>query len=210
MLFTVYQTIICAQATFNCSSHREPEDQPRFILLNIYHLITIIGLFLNIICVCVFFFTPRMNSRFLIALKLYSINSLLVSLSDTLFMIVYSVVNKISWIYNGLFYSRSLIHVSYFIYFHLPIWTILYTFGSCLDIYIVYGRIQTLCPKVKLFAKTSIYKVSILIMLLSIIINVPPNLGRQTNQHIFYFITNQSLTLFNYSNSIIAFIKISN
>jgi len=47
-----------------------------------------------------------------------------------------------------------------------------------MDIYIIYGRIQVLYPKLKLFAKTSISRISLGILAFCFIINIPINLSR--------------------------------
>ncbi len=53
-----------------------------------------------------------------------------------------------------------------------------YSHKGTLDLFIVYTRIQMLCPRLKFLSKTSIYLVSFLIFIFSVAINVPINLSR--------------------------------
>ncbi len=48
-----------------------------------------------------------------------------------------------------------------------------------MDIFILYGRIQMLSSKLELFSKVSVYKIAIIIVIFSMIVNIPINLGRQ-------------------------------
>lgn len=48
-----------------------------------------------------------------------------------------------------------------------------------MDIFIVYDRLQMFCPKLKNFAKTSIYLIALIMIVICFTINIPINLSRQ-------------------------------
>ncbi len=201
MLFPDFYILTCSNGTDKCVSRIASENSIN-IFLGFFAAIAILGLFFNSICVYVFYFTPSMNSRFITSLKIYSINSLLISLSDFINSLFFLICNRIIWVYNDTLYFTMPEHIFYYTYIYIPIWTILYTIGSSLDIFIVYGRIQVLCPKLKFLGKICAYKISVLIIVLSILINLPPNLGRQLDKLTLNLEKNQTLFLSKYGNTL--------
>ena len=87
-----------------------------------------------IFSVYVFFKTPKMNSRFLLSLKIYSINSFLLNLNDVIILILYFACNNIIWEFNYNAYMSNTSFVFYYMYIYLPIWRIIYTLGGFINI----------------------------------------------------------------------------
>ena len=95
-----------------------------------------------------------MNAKFLKLLKYFTINSLFVNLLDSTLPIFFFSVNEFVYILK---YSNDektqQVYISYYwVYyrvFYTSIWSFFYTFGTSLDIFIVYERIQLYLPKLK-------------------------------------------------------------
>jgi hypothetical protein len=162
----------------------------------------------------------RLKSRFLQNLKLYSTNSLLLILNDLISCIAYIALNTSVWQFNSLSFFDNSTFTFYYFYIYSPIWNVLYTFGGLffsdfysillsfnlilfifkgiMDMLIVYTRIQILYPRLKFLAKVSVYKISAVILLICVVINIPINLGKQVVKERFNLGSNTTLVLETY------------
>ena len=107
----------------------------------------------------------------------------------------------------------------FYTYVYCSIWSVLYTIGSMIDIYIVYGRIKFLKPSFTLFKKVpvilllknfwitfnilliliiQIWVVIILMVIASILINIPMNFARAVQKFSWKIDGNSSIVLYNY------------
>ena len=112
----------------------------------------------------------------------------------------------------------------FYTYVYCSIWSVLYTIGSMIDIYIVYGRIKFLKPSFTLFKKVpvilllknlfeknllinfniwliliiQIWVVIILMVIASILINIPMNFARAVQEFSWKIDGNSSMVLYNY------------
>lgn len=66
-------------------------------------------------------------------------------------------------------YSNEIPLISYFLKY--------YSLG-CMDIFVLLNRIQMINPKLKMFKKSPIFKVTLLVMLCCILVNIPINAAR--------------------------------
>ena len=75
------------------------------------------------------FYNVPMKSRFLQSLMIYSINSFLLNLNDTIVFILYFVLNKAEWYFESIRFVAPPF-MTYFVYVYSPLWTVLYAFGG--------------------------------------------------------------------------------
>jgi len=140
-----------------------------------------------------------MDTRFLKSLKIYSINSLMLHTNDVIALIAYFSVNNKIWMINSTQYTTSYSFIFYYTYILLPLWTILYSFGSgSMDIFILYGRIQMLVPRLKFLSKVSLYKVAVFLAFFSCVINLPINMSRQAFKSELKIDSNSTTVLYSY------------
>jgi hypothetical protein len=137
-----------------------------------------------------------MNQRFLVCLKFYSINSLMVNLNDMITCLFYFIKIENIYRFNGLDFYENSSFVFYYTNFYLTIWSIVYTFGGFMDIYIIYGRIQIFYPKLTFLKETSISMFSFIILIFCILINIPINMSRQMTILPFSIYQNKTTILF--------------
>lgn len=169
-------------------------------------LISIIGIFNNIICIIIFKYSNTNNTegkKFFLFLYYYTINSLMINLNDLINYSIYLLTNAQSEIYrkieNNSLYLKTQVFIIYFSYFYQNIWAIIYTFGTFMDTFIVYERIQLYNPKWKFLSKTSAGKISLFVFLFSLVLNVPVNLSRNVIQNEFFTSTNKSVLAYSYA-----------
>jgi len=67
-----------------------------------------------------------------------------------------------------------------------------------MDMLIVYTRIQMLYPRLTFLAKVSVYKISAVILLICVVVNMPINLGKQVVKERFNLGSNTTLVLETY------------
>jgi len=83
----------------------------------------------------VFTKSTTMKSRFLLALKAYSINSFFFNLNDVLIFVLYFSMNSTTWRLGLTDYYANSTFTFVYVYCILTIWTIVYTFGGILFFY---------------------------------------------------------------------------
>lgn len=146
-------------------------------------VITLTGSLLNALSLFIFIFSNNMDTKFLRLLKCYIVNSLVVTVNHfvlftLLAFITSSPLTNRNIYYNGKMMSNSLQFTQYYSYIFLPVWTISYSYGSLLDITIVYERILMYLPKLKFMRNVQIYVYLLVFLLLSCVINLPANFSR--------------------------------
>jgi len=67
-----------------------------------------------------------------------------------------------------------------------------------MDIFILYGRIQMLVPRLKFLSKVSVYKVAMMLAVFSCVINLPINLSRQAFKSELKIDSNATTVLYSY------------
>jgi len=123
------------------------------------------------------------------------------------------------WMINSTQYTTSYSFIFYYTYILLPLWTILYSFGNgdflfckknvkkikffslhsgSMDIFILYGRIQMLVPRLKFLSKVSLYKVAVFLAFFSCVINLPINMSRQAFKSELKIDSNSTTVLYSY------------
>jgi len=70
-----------------------------------------------------------------------------------------------------------------------------------MDIFISYGRIQMLYPKLKLMAKTSVYKISTFLLVLCCFVNIPTIISRQNIKVEFRIDSNTTTVLYTFGKN---------
>jgi len=65
-----------------------------------------------------------------------------------------------------------------------------------MDIYISYGRIQMLYPKLKFMAKASVYKIAALLLFFCCLVNIPTVISRQNFKVEFKIDSNATTSLY--------------
>ena len=96
----------------------------------------------------------KFYSRCIHSIVFWSISTILLYLLGFFFR------NKQIFIVDGMdwFDIEDFDFVFYYTYIYIVIWSVLYTFGSLLDIQIVYSRIQMFYVKLKFLRNQSVYK----------------------------------------------------
>ncbi len=64
-----------------------------------------------------------------------------------------------------------------------------------IDIFSLYSRLQIFCPKLSFLAKHSVYKISVIMLIISFVMNIPINMSRQTIAKSFKINSNETLIL---------------
>lgn len=175
----------------NCTERQNSTDcqvtrqtlLPELFLSYTFILITLTGSLLNALSLFIFIFSNNMDTKFLRLLKCYIVNSLVVTVNHfvlftLLAFITSSPLTNRNIYYNRTIMSNSLQFTQYYSYIFLPVWTLSYTYGSLLDITIVYERILMYSPKIKFMRNVQIYFYLLVFLLLSCVINLPANLSR--------------------------------
>jgi hypothetical protein len=143
------------------------------------------GTILNSISLFIFAnYSRSMSTKFLTYLRYSVLNSLIVTGHHlAFFTLTLLLVENIDSVGSNS-YTSSLNYNLNFIYLYvwLPLWTVTYTFGSLLDILILYERILLYLPKIQFLRKVNLHAYLAVILALSILINVPANLSRDLKE----------------------------
>ena len=161
--------------------------------------ISFIGFLLNSICVAIFCCEKNLKSNFFQFLKYYSINSILIHLNDLAMCASFS-VNQYNYIYESNIYITSYAYTIYYSHIYLVVWSVCYSFSGILDIFIVYERLQLYNSKLKFLLNTSACKISLFVFLISIFINIPINISRQSTDKMLS-INSSTLMLYKYDSN---------
>ena len=151
------------------------------ILYYLIVIISLIGLLLNSLSLFIFIFSNNMNTKFLLYLKFFLINSFTVTINYLVAFAMY--VSAISNNKNQKLISHFLSvnnyeYIFYYSYVFLPLWTISYTCGNILDIMIVYERILMYLPQVKFMRNLKPRLTFIVTVVLACLINLPACFSR--------------------------------
>jgi len=98
-----------------------------------------------------------MNSRFLQTIKISSFNSLIVNMIDLCFLIAYFSLNTELFVNKFYHYLKNNSSIFVFTYFNLPVWAIVYTFGSM--ILLLYFN----CTNILSYLEEKFYQILIII-----------------------------------------------
>ena len=161
--------------------------------------ISFIGFLLNSICVAIFCSWKNLKSNFFQFLKYYSINSMLIHLNDLIMCASFS-INQYNYIYESNIYVTSYAYTIYYSHIYLVVWSVCYSFSGILDMFIIYERLQLYNSKFKFLLNTSACKISLFVLLISIFINIPINISRQSTQKMFS-INSSNLMLYKYDST---------
>lgn len=173
---SLFQTINCTNSS--CSTISETYINSTSILVGILLIISFIGIVFNSISVYIFFISKSMKTRFFQYLKIFSIHSLLTNLNDFLFYILFIALNQTIYMSGDALLYTSETFIRYHTYFYLLAWSYIYTFGGIISIFIVYERLQMYNPGLKFMSKLSPLVISIIVIMVSILINLPVNISR--------------------------------
>lgn len=142
-------------------------------------LMSLVGVFLNPLCFYVLYSTNTNNNKFLHLLKYYCLNSFMINLNDLIHNILFILLNtETNYVVENFTDENNKYYESYdFIYYktkvYFPVWIVLYTLASFLDICIAYQRLQIYIPKLTLLERKSPRLIMFLCVLSAILINLP-------------------------------------
>ena len=133
-------------------------------------LVSLIGIVLNVISVSILSLR-KFKDKFNKYLLIFSINSALLNFNDFLMFFSSLLFNSYNLNYS---YSKGVYMIFYYV-----LWSVLYSIGGFLDIFIIYERIQLINPKLSLLLKEKASRISIAVFFFCLIINIPINLSRR-------------------------------
>lgn len=143
--------------------------------------IPLTGSLLNGLCLYIFFCNSRsMNTKFLIYYRFSLAISFFVTLNYLLFFLAAAFVvgRDPDQRFEKNYFIRSYDFMAYCVYAFIPITSSAYTFGSLLDIVIIYERILLYVPTIKFLRNIKVYFHLIVILVITLIVNLVPNLSR--------------------------------
>ena len=154
-------------------------------------IVASLGCLFNALSLFIFIFSNNMETKFLLYLKYYLANSLIVTANVLIACVLFIALNGSIFgnqhkIFNYNLVS-SLDYVTYYSYVFMPIWTLTYTYGSILDIMIAYQRILMYLPRIGFLRNLRINVCLLVILVVSCAINLPANLSRITYATILSF-----------------------
>ena len=102
----------------------------------------------------------RKNEKFLDSIKVYTLNSYLFCTNDVITSIWWLIVTKDLYdeknSRNYSYFDKNYWFVFYFTYIRSWFWSLFYTFGAVMDIYIAYSRVQVFKPNLTFLLKTPV------------------------------------------------------
>lgn len=122
----------------------------------------------------------KFQEKFNKYLQIFAINSALLNLNDFIMVFSSLVFNMYDMNFS---YTKAVYNFVYYI-----IWSVLYTFGGFLDIFIVYERIQLINPNWSFLLNKKATRISIGVFILCIAINMPLNMSRRIDSKQFLVI----------------------
>ena len=133
-------------------------------------LISAAGLVLNIISASILSL-KKFQEKFNKYCQIFAINSALFNFNDFLMHLTIILFDQYNMSYS---YSKAIYSIVYYIF-----WSILFTIGGFLDIFITYERIQLINPNIKFLLKKSATRISIGVVCFCLVVNIPLNMSRR-------------------------------
>ena len=160
-------------------------------------IMSLLGIIFNSTSAFILIFSKNSSTKFLKFLKIYSFNSLAISLNDFVYNIFY--LSSMSKVYisskKGFVETKNIFK---FFVIYLNVLAFLYTFSGIIDIFIVYERIQIYVSSVKFLRNKTAGMISFGVLIYSVLINVPISLSRMVYHERISINSNEPINLYLY------------
>ena len=154
-------TFLNCTKTHECTSTIEPTSF-HAIMLYCIAVSSAIGITNSFMSSYILFTVKSMKTPFFRFMNIYTLNSLLISLNDFVVVIVFFLNSKDLFFLEGFDYVDNYQFIFMFSRVSVPIWVILYSNASLLDICILLNRVLVFYPDPKsIFKIKSIYRFEI-------------------------------------------------
>lgn len=144
-------------------------------------VLSLIGIVTNSISILIFVSFSNTKKKFFSFLKYYTINSLICNINDSVLIIL--LINLKNDLLMDMdtyqIYHKKYISILYIIRVYEVIRSIVYSFGCCLDIFIIYERIQLYAPNYTFLIKKSARRITLFIIIYCIFLNIPANFSHE-------------------------------
>lgn len=132
------------------------------------------------------------NKKFFQISRLVIFNSIIVNLNDAIVFIYLYVIKESVILVQSKFYYENFKYVFYLVNIFYPVWSTVYSFGSLLDSYLVYERIQLLRIDLRFLKNTPVWIITPCLLLGAFALNISVYLAREVNFNTFE-LTNKTL-----------------
>ena len=122
--------------------------------------------------------------KFFQIVTIMTFNSLIVNLNDSVVFIYGLMIRDQIYIAHSTIFYPDHSYVNFMTYIFYPIWNISYSFGSLLDTYLVYERIQLLRAELKFIKNTPVWIVALFLLFIACSLNITVYLSREVNVRI--------------------------
>ena len=147
-----------------------------------------VGTITNLLALATFIVSRDMNTKFLLYMKWYLVNSLIITAN---FLASFLPVHHLMFTNNLTFYNyylyNSYVTLFCFRFVYLPIWTITYTYGILFDILIAYERILIYKPRLQSLRNVKVYTFIFSMFVFSFVCNLPANMLRDIKEYTLSF-----------------------
>lgn len=162
--------------------------------------ISSIGIIFSYYCIHAISFSKNTQTRFFKFIKIDSIICLIDNLNTLICSVIF--LRFVDRVYRPSgtsvsFYDENVFN-TYFTYVYTVLRAPLHTYSSCVDIILVYEKIQFYTKDKNFITKRSAYSLSLLLALYSIVLNISPYVSRDIQVIRLQTVTNETLELKSY------------